>query len=64
MLRKICRYVFLCLFACVAFFLSAVLGCVLREVMPLWLITLICVLLIALCFVKLAEIANDSEKEE
>lgn len=40
----------------------SVIGSVLRMFMPLWLLTLICVLLIAMCFMKLAENANDSEK--
>lgn len=61
MFKKIFKYMFWCLFTIVAFFVSSVIGCVLRMFMPLWLLTLICVLLIAMCFMKLAENANDSE---
>lgn len=62
MLRNIFKYLFLCLFSVVAMIVCSVIGSVLRMFMPLWLLTLICVLLIAMCFMKLAENANDSEK--
>lgn len=62
MIEKILKYLFWCLFACVAFFISWVLGTIVSRLMPLWLFTLICVLLLAICFIKLAEMANDSEK--
>lgn len=62
MLRNIFKYMFWCLFSVVAMIVCSVIGSVLRMFMPLWLLTLICVLLIAMCFMKLAENANDSEK--
>lgn len=61
MLRNIFKYLFWCLFSVVAMIVCSVIGSVLRMFMPLWLLTLICVLLIAMCFMKLAENANDSE---
>lgn len=64
MFKKIFKYLFWCLFSIVAMIVCGVIGSVLRMFMPLWLLTLICVLLIAICFMKLAEMADDSEESD